>query len=1044
MSIYSSAVKRPITTALVFVAIAIVGLFSLTRLSVDLMPETDPTTIMVITAYPGASAEDIETNVSKLLENSLNSVDNLKHIKSVSSENTSFITLEFEAGTDIAEATNDTRDKIDAIRSRLPAGVVNPTIFKFSTSDIPVAILTVEAEESSRAMNKILDDLLVNRLARLDGVGSVSVVGAEERAIQIYCDPQKLEAYNLTIGQISQIVSAENSNIPAGQIDLGSKTNSLRVQGELSDPQQLGRIVVASFNGASVYLRDVARIEDSTVERMQENYTNGKRGAIIVINKQSGANAVEISKQVSKELPLIQRELPEDIKIDYIIDTSTFITSTINSLSQTIAITFIIVMIVVYIFLARASATFIIILTIPVSLIGAFIYLLMSGNSLNVISLSSLSIAIGMVVDDAIVVLENITTHIERGSYPKQAAVHGTNEVGISVVASTLTMLAVFLPLTMISGQSGLMFRQLGWIISIVMIVSTFAALTLTPMMSSLMLKRDAHQSRLAAKVFAPVNRGLSALDDVYARSLAWAIGHRKTTIALAFLFFSTSIMLASLIKTEFMPAQDNGFIVASVELPVGTRIETTRELGRELQDRWRKACPEIHIVSMSVGQADASNAFAASQANGNNIVSFRIGLVGFSERTRSQDQIAEDIRGIIAEYPAVTSSTVKGGGGGEGGKSDVDLDLFGHDFDATTTIAKELKAKIESSNACSQVTISRKEYTPEMRFIFDREKLASHGLNLATASSFLRNAINGSVASFYREDGDEYDIRVSYAPEARQSMQDILAIPVYTTQGKQIRLGELGHIEEAFTPPTIERKDRSRVVTLGVSLASGYALSDLVESVQNAIDDTALPSNITYKMGGIYETQQETFGELFMLLVLIIILVFIVMAAQFESLSAPFVIMFSVPFAFTGVLFGLIVTQIPMGAMALIGLIMLVGIVVKNGIVLIDYIQLCRERGMGISRSVITSGRSRLRPVLMTTCTTVLGMIPMALGLGEGGDMWKSMGVAVTFGLSFSTLVTLILIPTIYASVEGFRLKRDQRLLARKIRRKATERLHS
>lgn len=1035
MSIYSSAVKRPITTALIFVAIAIVGLFSLSRLSVDLMPESDPTTIMVITAYPGASAEDIETNVSKLLENSLNSVDDLKHIKSVSSENTSLITLEFNAGTDIAEATNDTRDKIDAIRSKLPAGVNNPTIFKFSTSDIPVAILSVEAEESSRALNKILDDALVNRLARLEGVGSVSVVGAEERAIQIYVDPYKLESYGLTIAQISQIVAAENSNIPAGQLDLGSKTISLRVQGELRDPQQLGSIVIASRAGGDVLLRDVARIEDSTVERIQENYTNGKRGAIVVINKQSGANAVAISEQVAKELPKIQSELPKDIKLDYLIDTSTFITSTINSLTDTIIITFIIVMIVVYVFLARMSATFIIILTIPVSLIGAFIYLLMSGNSLNVISLSSLSIAIGMVVDDAIVVLENVTSHIERGSYPKQAAVHGTNEVGVSVVASTLTMLAVFLPLTMISGQSGLMFRQLGWIISIVMIVSTFAALTLTPMMSSLLLKRGTSQSKFAAKIFAPFNHALAWLDEVYATTLSWAIRHRKATIAFAFVLFMSSLMLAPLIKTEFMPSQDNGFIQATVELPVGTRVETTRELGKELQERWRSACPEINIVSMSAGQADASNAFASSQSNGNNVVSFRVGLHPRAERKRSQDEVSEVMREIIAQYPAITSSVVKGGGGPAGGGSPVDLDIFGHDFDETTQLAKELQRKILASPSCSQVSISRKDYNPELRFVFDREKLAIHGLNLATASSFLRNAVNGSVSSYYREDGDEYDIRVSYAPEARQSMTDITNVLIYTPTGASIRLGELGYIEEAFTPPTIERKDRSRVITLGADLAPGYALSDLVTDVQAAISETTIPSHITYKLGGTYETQQETNNELFLLLGLIIILVFIVMAAQFESLSAPFVIMFSVPFAFTGVFLGLVITQIPMGAMALIGLIMLVGIVVKNGIVLIDYIQLCRERGLGISRSIVVSGRSRLRPVLMTTFTTVLGMIPMAIGIGEGSEMWQSMGVAVAFGLSLSTLVTLVLIPTVYASLEGFRLKRDRLVYARKLK---------
>ncbi|MDO4707657.1 MAG: efflux RND transporter permease subunit [Porphyromonadaceae bacterium] len=1040
MSIYSSAVSRPITTALIFIAIAIIGVFSFTRLSIDLLPETDPTTIMVITAYPGASAKDIESNVSKVLENSLNSINNLKHIRSVSNENTCIISLEFDPGTDIAEATNDTRDKIDAIRAKLPTGVSNPTIFKFSSSDIPVAFISVQAEESAPALDKILEYNVVNPLMRVDGVGSVAVAGAAERAIHVYCDPKKLESYGLTIAQIAQIIGAENTNIPAGQLDLGSKSQSIRVQGELADPAQLGDIVVASRNGANVYLSEVATLVDGTLERQQENYSNGKRGAMIFVSKQSGANAVAISKLIAEELPKLTQNLPKDVELTYLMDTSRFITSSINSLGQTIAITFIIVMIVVYIFLARASATFIIILTIPVSLIGSFIYLLMSGNSLNIISLSSLSIAIGMVVDDAIVVLENITTHIERGSYPKQAAVHGTNEVGISVVASTLTMLAVFLPLTMVSGQSGLLFRQLGWIISIVMIVSTFAALTLTPMMSSQLLRRSKPKAGKSGRK-SMLERILSATDNLYVATLGWALRHRKLTIGLALLTFVGSLSLGGLIKTEFMPKQDNGFVQATIELPVGTRLELTRELGLELTRRWREELPELSVVSMTVGQADASNAFAATQTNGTNVATYNISLIPLAERDRSQEEVVAEMRRIASEYPQIANAIIKDGTGEKGGGNPIDLDIFGYDMTETTLLAGELRQKLLTSPHCAQVTISRKDYNEELHFVFDRQKLAEHGLSLASATSYLRNAMGGVTASYYREDGDEYPIRVSYSPEFRESHEDIKEVLAYTPSGAAVRLGDLGYLEAASTPPSIERKDRSRVVTLGIGLAPGSALSELADDVKKIMQDTELPSGVSYKLGGTYETQQETNSELTLLLALIIILVFIVMAAQFESLSAPFVIMFSVPFAFTGVFLGLIVTQIPMGAMALIGLIMLVGIVVKNGIVLIDYIQLCRERGTSITRSILTSGRSRLRPVLMTTLTTVLGMLPMALGIGEGSEMWQSMGVTVAFGLSVSTLVTLILIPTIYASLEGFRLKRDRIMYAHKLRSKAAER---
>lgn len=1025
MSIYESAVKKPITTALVFVAIAIIGLFAWSRLPIELMPDTDTNNIMVITSYPGASAEDIESNVTKLLENSLNSVPNLKHITSKSRENSSVITLEFQAGTSTAEATNDTRDKIDAIRSSLPQGAGQPIIFKFGAADIPIAILSVESRESSDALDKILENQIVNPLARLEGVGSVSVGGAPERTIQVYCDPRKLEAYGLTLARLSQVIAGENLNVPAGQIDLGTETNTIRIKGEFRDPMEMSNIVVASVAGSNVYLRDVATIKDTRTERQQENYTNGESGAMIVINKQSDGNAVEVSRLVREELPKLQENLPKDIKIDYLIDTSSFITNTIGSLQETIIVTFIIVMIVVYLFLGRSSATFIVVITIPVSLIGSLIYLMVSGNSLNVISLSSLSIAIGMVVDDAIVVLENITTHIERGSYPKQAAVHATNEVGISVVASTLTMLAVFLPLTMISGQSGLMFRQLGWMISIVMIVSTVAALSLIPMLSSQLLKRNSKPNPIAQKILTPFFRFLDKLDEGYARLLAWCVAHRRLTVLSTMGIFVGSILLFPFIKTELMPSQDYGFLQITAELPVGVSLDQTRAVTLDIDKRLHDEIPEIDVTSVSLGAADGTNAFASVNENGNNISVFRVGLVARSERDRSQEEVSDHIRNILKTFPQLSSYTVSAGGGGNMGGNNVTLDIFGYEFNETDSVARYIQSRIlkqeqDGEPLVSEVAISRKAFSPELNFVFDREKLAQHGLTLAVASSYLSNAVSGSTTSYYREDGDEYKIRVSLAPEFRQSLEDITRILVATPTGATIRLGELGHIAESLTPPTIERKDRSRVVTLTISGASGVALSDVAAATESIVRETKLPSNISYKVGGTYETQQETFSELSLLLVLIIILVYIVMASQFESIRLPFVIMFSVPFAFTGVFLGLFITQIPLGSMAFVGLIMLVGIVVKNGIVLIDYTLLCRERGMGIRSSVIVAGKSRLRPVLMTTLTTVLGMIPMALGLGEGSEMWQSMGVSVAFGLTVSTLVTLVLIPTLYASLEG------------------------
>ena len=587
MSLYEGAVKKPIMTSLCFLAVVIFGLFSLSKLPIDLYPDIDTNTIMVMTAYPGASASDIENNVTRPLENTLNAVSNLKHITSRSSENMSLITLEFEYGNDIDVLTNDVRDKLDMVSSQLPDDVENPIIFKFSTDMIPIVLLSVQANESQSALYKILDDRVVNPLARIPGVGTVSISGAPQREIQVYCDPNKLEAYNLTIETISSIIGAENKNIPGGNFDIGNETYSLRVEGEFDDSRQLEDVVVGSYNGANIYLRDVARVVDTVEERAQETYNNGVKGAMIVVQKQSGANSVDISKKVAEALPKLQKNLPSDVKLGVIVDTSDNILNTIDSLAETVLYALLFVVIVVFLFLGRWRATLIICITIPLSLIASFIYLAVTGNTINIISLSSLSIAIGMVVDDAIVVLENVTTHIERGSDPKQAAVHGTNEVAISVIASTLTMIAVFFPLTMVSGMSGVMFKQLGWMMCAIMFISTVAALSLTPMLCSQLLRLQKKQSKTFKLLFGPIEKGLDALDTGYAHMLNWAVRHRPIVIFGCIVFFVVSLFCAKSIGTEFFPAQDNARIAVQLELPIGTRKELAQEISEKLTNQW-------------------------------------------------------------------------------------------------------------------------------------------------------------------------------------------------------------------------------------------------------------------------------------------------------------------------------------------------------------------------------------------------------------------------------------------------------------------------
>lgn len=1031
MSLYATSVKKPISTALIYIAVIVLGVFSYSRLSVDLLPDMGENTIMVFTYYQGASAADIENNVSRPLENTLNSVSDLKHIVSNSKENISFIYMEFEYGVDIDEATNDVRDKLDMVVSSLPDEANTPFIFKFSTDDIPILILSVKAEESYSALYKMLDDYVTSPLSRIGGVGTVSVIGAPQREIQVYCDPYKLESYGLTVETISSVIGMENRNTPTGTIDVGSETYSMRVQGEFSDAQLLKDVVVGNYNGTNVYLRDVAVVKDTLQERMQEAYNDGIKGGMVMVQKQSGANSVEISTKVKEMLPSLQANLPPDVQLGVIVDTSENIVNTVNTLYETIMITLILVVMVVMFFLGRWRATLIIAVVIPVSLVASLIYLLLTGNTLNIISLSSLSIAIGMVVDDAIVVLENITTHIERGTKPKPAAIFATSEVSVSIMASTLVIFAVFIPLTMTSGMAGILFKQLGWMVSIIIFVSLVASMSLTPMLASLLLKLNPHHGKVYHILYDPIDRFLKRLDKGYAGLLGWALHHRKTIIFGALALFLSSMMLLKLVPTEFFPSQDNARLSATIEFPVGTRIETSRAFGLQFVAHLKEKYPEVTAASFSVGQSDdSSNAFSMISTNGNNIVSINMRLLSKNERERSLTVLADMMREDLSAFPELRSYSVTTGSAGMGGQSSVDLEIYGYDFDLTDRIALEFANRMKLVEGCTEVTISRDEYAPEIQIDFDREKLAENGLNLTTAANYVRNRINGSTASYYREDGEEYDIRVRYAPQFRQSIDAIENILIYNNAGESVRVREVGEVVERLTPPTIERKDRERYVTVSCIVGKDAVLSDIVTAAEQQLSEMEIPSDILTNIGGTYEDQQESFQDLFTLMILICILVYIVIAAQFESFTYPFVIMFSIPFAFSGVFLGLYLTNTALGVMALIGIIMLLGIVVKNGIVLIDYINLCRERGLNILDAVATAGQSRLRPILMTTCTTVLGMIPMAIGHGEGSEMWNSLGMSVAWGLSFSTLVTLILIPVIYSLFADFGDKRKQKQL--------------
>jgi hydrophobe/amphiphile efflux-1 (HAE1) family protein len=1029
MSLYSTAVKKPITTLMVFIGVVVMGIYSLLYVPVDLFPELEPPIVSVFTFYQGANATEIEQNITKRLEDRLNTLSNLKTVSSRSKDNVSLIMLEFEWGTNLDESANSIRDAISMVERYLPEDAEKPAVFKFSSNMFPILMLSATANESYPGIRKILDEKIVNPMNRIDGVGSVSVMGGPIRSVLVEVDPRRLEAYNLSVEQLGGIIRAENFNLPSGNIEMGMTDYPLRVQGEFTTSDEIKDIVIGNFDGKVIFLNDVATITDTIKKLTVDERTNGRLGVRIMIQKQSGANTVSVAKEANKKLNELIKELPPDIKIETIIDSSDFITRSINNLSRTLLFAGIFVILVVLFFLGRWRATFIIVLTIPVSLISAFIYLFISGNTINIISLSALSIAIGMVVDDAIVVLENITKHVEKGSYPREASIYGTNEVGLAVVATTLTVVAVFFPMTLIGDMTGIMFNQLGWIVSITVTVSTIAALSLTPMLSSKFLKTQKYKEPKG--FIKKLNSFWGRVDNFYENTLKWALRHKPIVITISLLLFVGSFALVPIVGTEFMPPADDARISATIELNQGVRIDETKKIARQIEQIISDKYPEIILVSTNMGAGEGGSIITVFQESASHIINFTLKLTNESERERSKFDISDLIRKDLDKFPEITKYHVGDSQMrammGMGGGNNVDVKIFGYDFNETGIVAEELSDRMKMISGLRDVSIDRSKEKPELQISFDRDKMAAYGLNTATVASTIRNRINGLTATKYREEGNEYDVIVKYADEFKTSVKNLENINIKTPRGFNVKLKEVATLGQFYSPPSITRENRVRVVSVSALIQEGD-LGTITSIIRNELADMDIPSNIDTEIGGSAKDMEESFTDLGLLLILSIVLVYIVMASQFESFREPFIIMLSLPFAFTGVIIALYITGITLNIISVIGGIMLVGIVVKNAIVMVDFTNLMRDRGIRLNKAVVLAGKSRLRPVLMTTFTTLLGMLPLALSQGEGSDMWRPMGVSIIGGLLFSTIVTLVFVPVIYSIFGAARMKRTRK----------------
>ena len=1034
MAIYKTAIQKPVTTALIFVAVIVVGIYSFIKLPIDMFPQMDPPYITVMTTYPGASASEMETNVTKYMENALTSVDHLKHITSQSKDNMSMVMLELEWGANMDEAVNDVRSYVDMTKSNLPDNCGTPMIFKLSTSAMPVAQYSITADETYAGLDKIMNDEVIPQLNQIDGIGNISLSGAPDRYVYINIDQEKLDAYGLTIEQVGNVVSANNLNLSSGTIKMPQEQYQMQVRSEYIESSEIEDLMVTMTPaGQQVFIRDIATVKDTIKDLSLDEKTNGREAVRLIIAKQTGANTVKICKDVREELAKIQKQLPSDVKIEKIYDLSDTIQNSINSLEESVMYALLFVVLVVLFFLGKWRATLIIGITIPIALIVAFIYLGVADSSLNIISLCSLTIAIGMVVDDAIVVLENITRHVERGEDPREAAIYATNEVWVSVIATTLVLVAVFVPLTMLNGMAGIMFHELGWIVTVVCCTSTLVAISLTPMLCSKLLKaKKVHvdeegnliddEADKKSWYDRTVVRMLDTIDMYYARSLGWCLKHKALTILIIFGTFILSLLpvITGRIGTDFMQEQDNGRLSVTVKLQRGTRIEETLKTARQLETRFMVLVPEIELINTSAGSNDDATIAALFSSTMNNKISMTVRLPKKWERDKTVWEIAEILRQEMARYPEIVEyqCQVASNGPGGGGGNTVNVEIYGYDFDKTSQLAEQTRRLCMALPGARDVNISREDDRPDIKITVDKEKASRLGLSSATISTYLRNRVAGMNCGYLKDDGSEHDIVVRLQEEDRNSISDIMDLTIPTPTGKKVKLSEVASVGEYWAPPTIERKSRQRIVTVKVT-PYNTSLGELAGQIEaNVLPQLDLPTGYSTHLAGNYEDQQETFSDMILLMALIILLVYITMASQFESLRMPAIIMLTIIPAFTGVILALWITGRSLDMIGALGVVLLVGIVVKNGIVLVDYINLMRERGYELNQAITMSGRSRIRPILMTAFTTILGMVPMAVSSGEGAEMWQPLGIVVIGGLTVSTFLTLYLVPVLYGSM--------------------------
>jgi len=1027
MNLAQFSIKRPITTLVIIAIILVLGFISFSRLGIDLFPEFSLPVGVVITQYQGASSHEIENLITDPLEQALSTINNVKNIQSMSSEGNSVIILEFNWGTNMDIAAQDIREKIDLVKAYLPSAAEEPMVVKYDPSIMPVMQIALYGTEDIVQLKKIAEDVIEDRLLRIEGVASVGISGGLERQITISVDPDKLAFYGLSMSQLASKLQLENLNYPGGNVNQGKKQYNIRTQAEFKDISEIENLPIPLLQGGTVPLKSIARVEDSYEDATTIARFNGKPSIALTIQKQSGYNAVQVAKKVKAEMERITKDLSVEIGYEYVLDQSDYIEFSINNVRNNAITGGIIAVMVIYLFLQNFRSTLVIGLSIPISIIATFVMVYFGNLTLNMMSLGGLALGVGMLVDNSIVVMENIYSHRMKGEAPELAALTGTNEVAMAITASTLTTVAVFLPIVFVQGMTAQIFKQLALTVTFSLFSSLFVALTIVPLLSSRLMTHidvsDVFSARDSKKgILVPLNKFkvfYAKVEQRYSNLLKWSLTHRKAIIIPAVVLFIISVALFPRIGTELLPRSDAGSISISVKLPYGTNLEETDRFVSELIDKIKKI-PEIDGIMESIG---GSNQMINLYGSNSSEASITVELVPLAERQRSSEEVAEEIRNIAKdmagaeiEVNAVNSMDFVGGNL----LDSISIDIIGDDLDELEKIANQVAEIVRAIPGTREVKSSLEEGKPELVIKIDRDKATMYGLTSAQIAQTVNSAISGSVATRYKVGGEEIDVVLKSDEKLIDDISKVQDLLIPSATGAFLTLRDVAKVERSTGPVTIVRYNQARQVSVTGTVVV-RDIGTVNQEIQEKINELNLPAGYYIKMGGEQEQMMESFRDLQLVFVLAVILVYMVMAAQFESLKHPFVIIFTVPLALIGVAFSLLLTGHTINLVSIIGVIILAGVVVNNAIVLIDFINQLRERGLSRNEAIITAGPARLRPILMTTLTTVLGLVPLALGIGEGGELGAPLGITVIGGLSFSTLLTLIVIPVVYTIFEDW-----------------------